>query len=117
MKKKVLTLVSLILFATIIFSGCVKDESEISGEVSYIGAITGIEYIAEGATVYLMTSETEYAEKTTADSDGKYSFYPIVDGTYFIEAEITVNLIDYSGKSEEIFTEKDNVWTTNLVLK
>ena len=116
MKNVKLLLLSALL--TVLFiSSCTKDDGEIKGQVTFIEKDTGIEYYADKATVYLMTSETEYAQKTVTDANGNYSFYPVIDGLYHLEAEITVNLIDYDGKSKDFLIEKDEVITSNLVLE
>ena len=64
-----------------------------------------------------MTSDIEYAQKTVTDANGNYSFYPVIDGLYHLEAEITVNLIDYDGSSQDFLIEKDNVISSDLVLE
>ncbi|MEA3452158.1 MAG: carboxypeptidase-like regulatory domain-containing protein [Bacteroidota bacterium] len=115
MKKLSLVLLPIFLMTIVVFSGCAKDDSIISGNVSCV--ISGTEYIADGATVYLMINETEYAQKTTTDADGYYQFYPVIDGTYHIEAEITVNSTYYFDKSDQFYTEKDDIYTVDLVLR
>lgn len=113
---KVLTL--LFFITTVLLSSCTKDESELRGQITYIGAITGIEYYADGARVYLVNSTTdENYTSTTTDASGNYQFYPVPDGSYYIDAEITVNGIDYWELSSEFFVEKDDVKTVDLILK
>ena len=98
--------ISVILgFALVLFviglTGCAKDQNMVSGTVKYKELLTGDEKPADGATVYLMVSDDEYAMKTVADKDGKYSFYPVPDGDYWVEADYDGLLITYSGKSEK----------------
>ncbi len=108
-----------ILSMVMLLSSCAKDDNYIDGDISYVAHSNGKEYVADGATVYLMTagSSTEYEQKTTADSDGHYKFYPVNDGDYYIEADYTYLLDDYAGKSDAFNTKgKDNL-TFNLTLK
>ena len=116
MQKIKLFLVMTVLAVTVL-SSCKKDDGSVSGQVTYIGEITGISYVAVGATVYLMTSDTEYLETTTTDAEGNYEFYPVIDGTYHIEADITVNLIEYFDFSEDFYIEKDDDITVDLILE
>jgi len=115
MKNKI-TLLAFLVIINISFSSCKKDESKISGQITYIGAISGTEYYADGATVYLMKTETTYSKKTTADTQGNYEFYPVADGTYFIKAEITVNLITYTGRSAAFTVTKADYKLCDLKL-
>ena len=115
--KNVKLLLLPVLLSVLFISSCTKDDGEVKGQVTYIGAISGTEYYADKATVYLMTSETEYAQKTVTDANGNYSFYPVIDGLYHLEAEITVNQIDYDGSSENFLIEKDDVVSSDLVLE
>ena len=87
----------------LLLSGCAKDDTQITGNVTYVAHSDGKEYIADGATVYLMIagSETDYELKVTANSDGDYTFYPVPDGDYYIEAEYTYLLDNYTGKTAE----------------
>ncbi len=106
-------IVSLVLLT---LNSCRKDDNSVGGNITYIGAISGTEYVASGATVYLMVSDTEYTDKTTADENGDYLFYPVPDGDYHIEAEITVDLIDYEGKSSDFYVKGKDDRFVDLVL-
>lgn len=92
----------------------------IKGRVTYIGAITGNEFVAAGATVYLTYGTCNlsnvYDEKITADSDGEFTFNFLNKGLYLVDAEISVNGFDYYG---EVCTEiefRKGVTIVNLQL-
>lgn len=112
----VLGVVSMIVL--MLTSGCAKNDTIISGTISYIADLDGVEYLADGATVYLMVqgSTTEYALTTTTDADGKYSFYPVDDGSYYVEAEYSYGLSNYSGKSEDFEAKGKDDYTLDITM-
>ncbi len=109
----------LFLIIIAVLSSCAKDDTYVDGHISYIAHSNGTEYVADGATVYLMISgsETEYEQKTTADEDGYYKFYPVPDGDYYIYAEYTYLLDDYSGRSDNFTAKGKKDITIDLTLK
>jgi hypothetical protein len=118
MKKIVFITVLSVLFM-VALSSCKKEESVISGQITYIGSLTGIEYYAEGAEVYLYYGSTELDDEPTkviADENGNYSFPNLWDGNWQIYATITVNGFTYSGTSSIIYTTGEDIQTVNLVL-
>jgi len=116
MKNLRLLLFIIFTFTTLFLGSCKKNDNSVSGVITYVGAVSGIEYKASGAVVYLMVNNTDYIEKTTTDADGAYVFYPVDDGEYHIEAEVTVNLIDYDGKSSNFTILGDDDETIDLIL-
>ena len=99
-------------------SSCKKAESTISGRATYIGAVSGIEYKASGALIYLYMGAAGqtggYSQKTTADPDGNYSFDYLLGGPWSVSGTITVNGIHYSGQSQPVDVNGKNSKTLNL---
>ena len=117
--KKIIFITILSVLFTIVLSSCTKDESEISGQIIYTGAISGIQYYASGAEVYLYYGSTTLCDepkKTITDQNGNYSFKNLIDGNWQIYATITVNGIKYQALTDIIRTTGDDTQTVNLVL-
>ncbi len=114
--RKIILILLLAMGLSFAFSSCKKDDSTVKGTVSYKNLIGT--YVADGATIYLMRpGSNDYYQKTTTDSDGKYEFYPVDDGSYNLEGEYSDGILNYSGKSEEFNCEKDDIITFDLVLE
>ncbi len=104
--------------STAVLDLVINNDNSVGGIVSYIGAISGIEYTADGATVNLVDSSTDEVIQTeTTDADGIYLFYPVKDGTYYVEAEITVNGLYYYGFSNDFSAKTNEDITVDLVLE
>jgi hypothetical protein len=119
MNKKIAFIVFL-AFATVMFlSGCTKNDNMISGTISYKTDLTGEEFLAEGADVYLMFegSDTEYLLKTTTDENGNYILYPVEDGNYYISSEFTNVLSFHYGVSALFEVKGKDDITVDLVLE
>jgi hypothetical protein len=116
--KKIKFNLSIILFSLFI-GACAKDDSVVSGRISYVGAISGIEYKGNGADVFLYygsnTSGTPI-QTTKANSEGDYSFSNLAEGMCSVKATIRVNAINYSGTSSVYVSGKD-LKTLNLKLQ
>ncbi len=56
-----------------------------------------------------MVDDNTYAYKTTADADGYYEFYPVDNGTYYVEAEYDGDLFTYIGDSDYFTIKNDDV--------
>ncbi len=97
-------------------TGCTKDDNSVSGKITYKDKITGEEKVADAATVYLMTGENEYLQKVQTDANGEYQFYPVPDGEYFVEAELSTLLFDYTGKSESFAVKGKEDAQVNVVM-
>lgn len=114
MKKIQLTLT--FVFLLIISAACTKEDSKISGQVTYIGAISGIEYYGNGASVSLFMGGTNTPYETvTADAQGNYSFSGLAEGSWSVVATTTVNLINYEGAAVAFVDGKESK-TINIVM-
>ena len=107
---------SVVLLLTTVFTACKKDQSTVKGTVSYTDKLTSEKKVGNGATVYLMTSDTKYYDKTVADGQGNYSFTMVPDGSYHVEAELSTLLFDYSGKTETFSVKGDDEVTEDLIM-
>ncbi len=86
-----------ILMALVIFvSSCAKNDNLVTGTVYKDNQPV------QGASVYLVDPQTdEDVMSTTTDANGEYTFYPVDDGSYYVDAYSGL----YSGASE-VFTVK-----------
>ncbi len=112
-------LIGLISAVFLMTTSCEKEDSVLTGRVTYLGAITGIEYKAPNTTVYLMLgdpSATPYAS-TTTDSEGYYSFPNLWKAHWYISSEITVNGFNYSGTTGTTAVDGRNSVTLDLVME
>lgn len=99
-----------------------RDQNYIGGSVSYVGAVTGTQYIAKGATVELYACETcttvFYTTKT--NSEGRYSFYPVMDGEWWVYAyHEDPNGFTYDNINNQTLipdAKKESSWEADLVL-
>ncbi len=105
-----------VITLTSMFSSCKKDDSQIAGNLRYTEKISGSQKTAAGATVYIMTDEKTYLQKTTADDAGNYIFHTVDDGTYWIEAEYQGMFFDYTAKSKTFSVKGDDNETIDLTL-
>jgi len=111
MKNKILLLGFIFLTFNILLTSCAKDKNNVSGNITYVNDITGLEQKANGAEVFLtdVADPNHYVMKTTADADGYYEFYPVPDGYYYVEATLEGTL-GYYGKSKTFIVKgKDEV--------
>jgi hypothetical protein len=103
-----------------LFSSCKKSDSVINGKVTYIGAVSGITYDADGADVQLHMGAVGQtggpSEITTTDANGNYNFRFLGDGNWTISASITVNGIYYYGESAVVMTNGSNSAVANIVM-
>jgi hypothetical protein len=97
--RRVVSILAVFTLLVALFAGCAKDQNTVSGTITYTDALSGEQKVGNGATVYLMLDDSTYLDKTTADANGNYVFYPVEDGNYFIFATLSTVLFDYSGKS------------------
>ncbi len=119
MKMKINILV-LLLIVAVGFTSCKKEESTIKGQITYIGAITGIEYYADGAEVYLYYGTVDLDNSPTrivADANGNFEFNNLTDGNWQIYAVITVNGLNYEGLTTIVYTTGDDIQIADLVLE
>lgn len=119
MNKTFVLLTLSILFIGLI-SSCKKSDSVITGKVTYIGAVSGITYDADGADVQLHMGSVGQtgspSEMTTTDANGNYNFNLLGDGNWTISASITVNGINYYGESQVVTTNGSNSVSANIVM-
>lgn len=115
--KKISLIIGLILFTTLI-TGCKKEESIITGRVTYKGAVTGIEYVASNVPVYLhLGSSTAEPYKTVfTDNDGYYQFNSLWKAHWYISSETTVNGFNYSGAKGTTSVDGKNIITLDLIM-
>jgi hypothetical protein len=119
-KKRIKVLTVLILSMTCVhFSSCNKEDSVIEGRVSYIGAISGIEYLAPNARVnlYLGSISGQPTSSEVADANGKFRFDNLWDAEWYITSEYTVNGINYTGQAQTSKVNGENIVTLNLLLQ
>jgi hypothetical protein len=114
MKKSIFILT---LFVALL-SSCRKNDNKLSGTITYKGAITGIEYKANGAFVGLYIDQALDFEvySTTTDSEGNYSLYPVDNGDYFMYSSITVAGILYENV-RSISIARNSISTRDLILE
>jgi hypothetical protein len=114
MKKTVILLTLIIAVIT----GCRRNDNQLSGKLTYKGAITGIEYKANGAYIGLyIDSDLDFLVYSTfADSDGNYSFYPVDKGDYYVYSSITIAGILYE-KLSTVSIKANSTLNKNLLLE
>lgn len=116
MKKQCILTGLILAFLILFFTSCTKDQSTVEGQITYIGALSGIEYYADGASVELDHISYDNGIVYT-DENGNYLFENVLDGEYNVTANITVNGITYTGISNSFVISGDEVKTINLVLE
>jgi hypothetical protein len=117
--KKISVIIVLVSLMALALSSCNKEESTITGQLTYSGAITGIEYYANGASVYLYHNSVELDDSplvVTADENGNFSFNNLYEGKWQVYATIVVNGFTYTGMSSIFWTSGEDIQTVNLVL-
>lgn len=115
---KLLSIVFVLLTMTIL-SGCEKEESIITGRLTYIGALSGIEYLVPNETIYLYlgsTSGQPYASVNT-DAQGYFQFQRLWAAHWYIYSTVTVNGLTYQGVNGTTAVDGKNVVTLNLVMQ
>lgn len=117
--KKLKQIFALLCYSMLIYS-CNKSESIVNGNISYIGAVSGIEYSAKNSVINLYAGAvgqtgSVYAS-TITDENGYYIFESLPDGNWTISASITVNSFYYYGESNLVQTNGSNVVTENFKL-
>lgn len=107
----------LILPACILFS-CKKDQSSISGNVTYKDSL-GNSHVASDITLNLHfeNSSGDLEKTTSTDNSGAYAFTNVADGQHYIKIESTINGHDYYYVSDVIYTEKDDPVQISPVLE
>jgi len=115
-----LFLISLMAVGLLVTAGCKKSDSVISGQITYNGAISGINYVAEGAQVTLhMGAVGQTGDSymtTTTDQNGSYNFTGLMDGNWTVAASVTVNAFNYYGESGVVSTSGKDGVTANFEL-
>jgi hypothetical protein len=109
----------LLSMACVHFTSCQKEDSVIEGRVSYIGAISGIEYLAPNARVnlYLGSISGKPSFSEVADANGEFRFDNLWDAEWYITSEYTVNGINYTGQAQTSKVNGENIVTLNLILQ
>jgi hypothetical protein len=110
---------SLLCFSMLFLNSCNKEESILTGRLTYKGAVTGIEYTAPNTTIYLHLGSPDAApySSVTTDSDGYYQFQGLWKAHWYISSSTTVNLINYSGSTGTTAIDGKNVITLNLMME
>jgi hypothetical protein len=95
---------------------CEKEDSIITGRLTYIGAFSGIEYTAPNTTIYLYLGTTNGSpyKTVTSDAQGFFQFHGLWSATWIIYANTTVNGIFYEGIASTTAVDGKNVVTLNL---
>lgn len=111
----------IIMLSAIIFSlsSCQKEDSILTGRLTYKSAITGIEYFVPNTTVYLHLGSPDAApyESTTTDADGYYQFHELWAAHWYISASATIDGLKYSGCVGTTAIDGKNVITLNLMME
>jgi hypothetical protein len=110
---------ALVAFVVMFISSCQKEDSVLTGRITYEGAITGIEYTAPNTTVQLYLGDptgTPYATVTT-DSEGYYQFSGLWEAHWYIYSTITVNGFTYQGVVGTTGLDGSNTVTLDLKME
>jgi hypothetical protein len=111
----------LLLASLFLMSACAKkNQNVIKGNISYIGAATGLEYVGAGATVYVLDCPTctVYSSQTIADNNGDYTLTGVKDGTVYVYGFLEDSFgSEYDAISSSISVKKEDFQTLDLVLR
>ena len=110
---------ALVAFVFLFVSSCQKEDSVVTGRITYKGAITGIEYKAANTQVQLYLGDpsgSPYATVNT-DSEGYYQFSGLWQAHWYIYSAITVNGFTYQGVAGTTSVNGSNTVTLNLMLQ
>jgi len=106
------------LFSSVLFS-CVKYESVIQGEVTYIAYYDDMEYVAKGAIlqkVKIKDSNETIISSVLSDSLGHFVFDYVTTGDWIIKAKLITEDAVYEGKSAIIHTSGEDKKDVKMVL-
>jgi len=115
MKKQSIVLGIILVGMALFMSSCVKDQSSVEGQITYIGEFLGEEFLAEDAQVELDHMSYDNGVVYT-DENGDYQFDNVMDGEYRLKASVTVNGFEHSGISQSFLISGDQIKTVNLIL-
>lgn len=110
---------ALVAFVVMFVSSCQKEDSVLTGRVTYKGAITGIVYKAANTQVQLYLGDpsgSPFATVTT-DSEGYYKFSGLWSAHWYIYSAITVNGLTYEGLKGTTSLDGKNTLTLDLMLE
>ncbi len=110
--------VATLLFSSVFFS-CVKYESVIQGEVTYIAYYDDMEYVAKGAIlqkVQIKDSNETIISSVHSDSLGHFLFDYVTAGDWIIKAKLFTEDAVYEGKSDIIHTSGEDEKNIKMVL-
>jgi len=111
----------LIVFAIFItlLTSCEKEESILTGRLTYKGAISGIVYTAPNTPIYLYlgSPQGEPYKSVITDADGFFQFQGLWSAHWYIASTITVNGFNYSGVIGTTMIDGKNVVTLNLMME
>ena len=110
---------TLMAFIVLFVSSCKKEDSVLTGRVTYKGAITGIEYKAANTQVQLYLGDpsgSPFATVTT-DSEGYYQFSGLWEAHWYIYSTITVNGFTYQGVTGTTAVDGRNAFNLDLLLE
>jgi hypothetical protein len=115
------TLYPLLFFiiVTILFQSCDNaNDNILSGTITYVDSISGIEEYANEAFVGLYKDQnlTQPIDSMYSDSEGEYLFYPVNYGSYYLFSAINLNGTLYNG-IVSVNVNMNSTKTQNLVLK
>jgi len=108
MKKLSFISAGLLVALVIFMSSCAKNDNLVTGTVYKDNQPV------QGADVHLVDPKTdEDVMSTTTDANGQYTFYPVDDGTYYVDAYSGI----YSGSSENFTVKGKDNKEINIYLK
>ena len=116
--KRALDFFLLIVLITLLFQSCDNTNDNIlSGTVTYIDSISGLEEYADEAFVGLYKDKalTEPVDSMYSDSEGEYLFYPVNIGSYYLNSFININGTLYTG-TESVSISMNSNKTQNITL-
>ena len=115
---KTLGFLLLFISITLLFQSCDNTSDNIlSGTVTYIDSISGLEEYADEAFVGLYKDKalSEPVDSMYSDSDGEYLFYPVNIGSYYLNSYININGTLYTG-TESVSISINSNKTQNIIL-
>lgn len=100
-------------------SACEKTESILTGRLTYKGAISGIEYVAENTEIKLHLGSLNGSpfKTITTDSDGYFQFQGLWAAEWHIYATTNVNGFNYQGTAFTTAINGVNVVTLDLMME
>jgi len=117
--RKLGVLIFSLALSVITLISCSKEESEITGHLTYQDAFTGVEKNAGNATLQLFSFKKGVFEdfvEVEVDNSGIYSISGLMKGEWQIQASLIVNGHKYQGETKSFKTNGRKRVVKNIVL-